>query len=305
MTQNITRNQKAKEELTLKDDLVFKAFFAKKGNEKYLKSFLEAVLNIKIQNMEVEQESDLYKLTIDQKPGRLDVQATIDDGKIIDIEMQVKDEKNIEQRTLYYGSRIISGQLERGEKYKQIKPVILINILNFNIFNVEEYHTQTITVLKEHKEYEVLKEVTYHFIELPKFRKAKPELKNMLECWLALIDNQKGGLVQMAEEKEKIIKEAKKEVEEIINAKELKEILEYRWSAQLDENSRIGNAMEEGLEKGMKKGIKQGIEQNLKKIAKEMLKENIDLETIMKCTKLSKKDLEILMQDKECKKNDS
>lgn len=30
MTQNTTRNQKAKEELTLKDDLVFKAFFAKK-----------------------------------------------------------------------------------------------------------------------------------------------------------------------------------------------------------------------------------------------------------------------------------
>ncbi len=38
----------------------------------------------------------------------------------------------------------------------------------------------------------------------------------------------------MAEEKEKIIKDAKKEVEEIVNAKELKEILEYRWSAQLD-----------------------------------------------------------------------
>ena len=259
--------------------------------------------------MEVEQESDLYKLTIDQKPGRLDVQATIDDGKVIDIEMQVKDEKNIEQRTLYYGSRIISGQLERGEKYKQIKPVILINILNFNIFNVEEYHTQTVTVLKEHRTYEVLKEVTYHFIELPKFRKAKPELKNMLECWLALIDNQKGGLVQMAEEKEKIIKEAKREVEEIVNAKELKEILEYRWSAELDENSRIGNAMEEGLEKGMKKGMKQGIEkgieQSSKKIAMEMLKENIDLETIIRCTKLSKKDLEILMKDKECEGNNS
>lgn len=40
-------------ELDLKNDIVFKAFFAKKGNEKYLKSFLEALLNEKIEKIEV------------------------------------------------------------------------------------------------------------------------------------------------------------------------------------------------------------------------------------------------------------
>lgn len=111
MIQNIAtkRNKKTKEELTLKDDILFKAFFTKKGNEKYLKSFLEAVLDIKIHEIKVEQEVNLYKLTIDQKPGRLDIQATIDDGKIINVEMQVRDEDNIEQRTLFYGSNLITG----------------------------------------------------------------------------------------------------------------------------------------------------------------------------------------------------
>ncbi len=51
--------KKAEKELTLKDDLVFKFFFAKKGNEKYLKSFLEAILNIKIKNIEIMQEAEL------------------------------------------------------------------------------------------------------------------------------------------------------------------------------------------------------------------------------------------------------
>lgn len=40
-------------ELNLKNDILFKAFFSRKGNEKYLKSFIEAVLNEKINKIEV------------------------------------------------------------------------------------------------------------------------------------------------------------------------------------------------------------------------------------------------------------
>ena len=46
-------------ELNLKNDVIFKAFFTKKGNEKYLKSFLEALLNEKIDNIEVMRRSKL------------------------------------------------------------------------------------------------------------------------------------------------------------------------------------------------------------------------------------------------------
>ena len=47
-------------ELNLKDDIVFKAFFAKKGNEKYLKSFLQALLNIKIDKIEIMRRSNTF-----------------------------------------------------------------------------------------------------------------------------------------------------------------------------------------------------------------------------------------------------
>lgn len=265
MTQNTTRNKKTKEQLTLKDDVLFKAFFAKKGNEKYLKSFLEAILNVKIHKIKIEQEVNLYKLTIDEKPGRLDLQAIIDDGKIVDIEMQVKDEKNIEQRTLVYGSKLIAGQLKEGENYKNIKPVILINILGYNMFETKEYHTQTKTVLKENKEIEVIKDIQYHFIELPKFREAKPELTNLLECWLAFIDNRKGGLVEKAMVNETIIREAEEKINEILSNKELQEILRYRWSAKADEATRMENAKEEGMEQGLKKGMKKGMKQGIEK----------------------------------------
>lgn len=43
--------------LNLKDDIIFKAFFTKKGNEKYLKSFLESVLQEKIDKIEIIRRS--------------------------------------------------------------------------------------------------------------------------------------------------------------------------------------------------------------------------------------------------------
>ena len=44
-------------ELNLKNDIVFKAFFSKKGNEKYLKSFLESLLYEKIDEIEIMRRS--------------------------------------------------------------------------------------------------------------------------------------------------------------------------------------------------------------------------------------------------------
>lgn len=46
-------------DLSLKNDIVFKAFFAKKGNEKYLKSFLEALLKEKIEKIEIIRRSNI------------------------------------------------------------------------------------------------------------------------------------------------------------------------------------------------------------------------------------------------------
>ena len=74
-------------ELNLKNDIVFKAFFAKKGNEKFLKSFLEALLEVEIRKIEIVGESSLLQLSKTEKLGRLDIKATIDNEKIINIEM--------------------------------------------------------------------------------------------------------------------------------------------------------------------------------------------------------------------------
>ena len=54
-------------DLSLKNDIVFKAFFAKKGNEKYLKSFLEALLKEKIDKIEIMRRSNITTNENDEK----------------------------------------------------------------------------------------------------------------------------------------------------------------------------------------------------------------------------------------------
>lgn len=168
--------------------------------------------------------------------------------------MQLRDNKNMDKRSEFYGGKLIAEQMGKNEDYIKIKPVILINILNYNMLELPEYCTKTVTVADKHRDYEVIKDITYYFIELPKFRKSKPRLANKLECWLALIDG-KGELIEMAKEREDIIKEAVEEVEELLADEEVRALYEYRLSAQIEENSRIAYAEEKGLKKRNGKAV--------------------------------------------------
>ena len=112
-------------ELKLKNDVVFKAFFAKKGNERFLKSFLESLLQEKIKKIEIMSEVSLLQMRKSDKLGRIDLKATINQGKIIDIEIQLEDENNMEKRSIFYGAKLITEQLGKGDEYIETKPVIL------------------------------------------------------------------------------------------------------------------------------------------------------------------------------------
>lgn len=77
------KNAEVKRKLNLKNDIIFKAFFSRKGNEKYLMDFLNSILKIKITKIEIKEEVNLEQLSTREKGGRLDIQATLNDGMIV------------------------------------------------------------------------------------------------------------------------------------------------------------------------------------------------------------------------------
>ena len=159
----------------------------------------------------------------------------------------------------------------------------MINILDYELLEFKEYISDTVTVINKHREYETIKNQKFYYIELPKFRRAKIDINDKLNQWIALIDDDK-EMVEMAITKNKTIKEAKEEVDKLTADPSLRGILKLRDKWERDYYNDIGCAKDEGREEGR--------EEEKQETAIAMFKLEMDMNNIMKVTKLTKKELE-------------
>ena len=278
--QNETQEQTNEKIYNLKNDIIFQTFFARKGNEEFLIDFLNALLKTNIKSIEIREEVNLERLSREEKGGKLDLQATLEDGTIVSIEMQLKNEYNFEERTTLYAGKVISRETERGTDYEDIKQIIMINILGFNMLDVEDYISETAIVLDKHRDYEVLTGIKWYFIELPKFRKQNPDMNEKINQWLAFIDDNNKELIDMAEDKNETLKKARIEMNYLTGDAEVRRLAELREKWEMDRVSAINHATRVGIEK------------NKLKTAKAMLNKKIPIETIMEITELTKEEIE-------------
>lgn len=276
--------------LKMKDDIVFKAFFSR--NVHYLKSFLSAILGRKIKIKKVTHDARLEQLTKEMKYGILDLEVELEDGEIVNVEMQLKDNKNIEKRTTFYASKKIVEQLEPNGNYEELKRVIVIAILDYNLTNLEEYITETVRVVSNHKEYELNNVVKYYYIELEKFRKQNPDMQDERNQWLAFIDMERGDLLEMAKKENKEIKEAIRDYEVLTGDEEIRRLAEVRLMSELEEQSALATARAKGTEEGLKQGKEEGLKQGKEEVAKKLLEMNLPLKQIIEVTGLSKEEIE-------------
>ncbi len=71
--------------------------------------------------------------TIDEKSIVLDVRVIFNNGSILDLEMQVVNELNWPDRSLYYACRNFT-RLNKGKRYEECTPSIHIGLLDFTLF---------------------------------------------------------------------------------------------------------------------------------------------------------------------------
>lgn len=120
--QNEKEKQIPKKKYNLKNDVIFKAFFSRKGNEEYLIDFLNGLLKIDIKKIQIREETNLEQLSKDEKGGRLDLQAELNDGIIVNIELQIKNEYNIEKRITYYSSKVLARETRKRNRLSRHRP---------------------------------------------------------------------------------------------------------------------------------------------------------------------------------------
>ena len=275
-------------ELKMKSDIMFKAFYGRKENEEFLQDFLEAILGEKI----VMHDVRLEQLAKEQKFGILDLGVELEDGEFINVEIQIKNYKNIEKRTTFYACKKLIEQLGPGEDYRQLKPTIIIAILDYSFIKLPEYITETVRVVKEHREYEINNDVKYYYIELEKFRNQNPDMTKRINQWSAFLDMERGDLLEMACKENDKVKRAVENYEVLTGDEEVKRLAEIRLMSKLEERSALDCAREEGIEEGKRKGREEGKREGIKEVAKALKERKEPIEKIAEITGLSKEEIE-------------
>ncbi|AWS27158.1 Rpn family recombination-promoting nuclease/putative transposase [Clostridium perfringens] len=275
-------------------DFVFKKIFGTEKNKPILINFLNAVIKptTPIKDVEI-KNNDIDKDFIEDKFSRLDVKATTSNKEHINIEIQVKNEYNMIQRTLYYWSKMYSEQIQNRDNYSKLERTVCINILNFKYLKNDKYHNAyRLKEITSNEELTDLQEI--HFIELPKFNEIgnKEYVENVekmdaLEKWLEFLVEPESNTVRQLELSNEEIKLAKSELYRLSMDSKEREQYNMREKAIYDRISALENAEIKGKIEGKVEGK---IERELE-LVKESLNQGLEISLISKITRLSEEEI--------------
>ncbi len=250
------------------NDVSFRKLFGTEKHKPLLISFLNSILVLegerKIKKVEFlsKDQAPLIKQT---KTSILDIKCTDERNVQYIVEMQNKSIPAFVKRTQFYVAHSYVTQFPAGSEYIELKPIILLAIANYELFpdkkQVISYH-RTLDVDTFEND---LKDLSYVFIELPKFIKNQNDLQTVQDKWLYFFKN-------WNETKEVPSKVQEEELLEAYRAME-----EYNWNAAereayikanialTDEYDARRKEREEGHKKGLKKGHKKGLKEGHQK----------------------------------------
>lgn len=237
--------------VSAKLDIIFKKIFT--DNEDMLLCFISEILDIK--------QEDLQEVTIvnnemtpesaEGKFSRLDLNLKMKD-QLVNVEIQVKSENDYRDRTLFYWAKLYTLDLKSGESYGQLKKAIAVNIINFNMFDRKDYHTEVQATIKGTEEVFTDK-FSIHFFELKKVGK-KLDPNNRKELWLQFLNAESEEDFEMLKEANvPIITKAVNVIYDISEDAQIRELARLREKALRDEASALYNAEQKGIKQGEQK----------------------------------------------------
>jgi predicted transposase/invertase (TIGR01784 family) len=272
-----------------KTDYAFKKIFGSSQSKDILISFLNAIIyegedivkDLEIINPHLPPQIEGLKDTY------LDVKAKLKDGSIVIIEMQVLNVESFGKRVLYNAAKTYAFQLEAGEGYRMLKPVIALTLTDFEIFKgsnklISEF------IYKEEKTNLPYTDnnIKLVFVELPKFTKELNELETITDKWIYFIKYAK-TLTDVPETMDRVpeIHKAFGIANKINLTREELEDIERREMFIYDQQGAIIKAATEAKQEGMReKAIA---------IARQLLS-HLDDATISETTGLSVEEIESL-----------
>ena len=170
------------------NDVFFKALLGSEERKTLTLNFINAILNREGNNAFTSitfSDKEIVPPRIDGKLSFLDVLVKMDDGTQVHVEVQVLMDEYMVNRSLYYWGRIYSRELEKGDLYGDLRPVITINLLDFNQFPQYQTYINTYHITNDDTHDILTNHLEMHFIELKKIHISDIKKLKRSERWIA------------------------------------------------------------------------------------------------------------------------
>ncbi|MEI8095625.1 MAG: Rpn family recombination-promoting nuclease/putative transposase [Spirochaetales bacterium] len=168
-------------------DLFIRWLFGAEENNEYLLSFLNALQDYQgrepLRSVKV-RNPFLLQRAYDDKLAVLDVLAEDEKGLKLNVEVQASNHPGFEERTLYYWARVYAGQIDSGDQYTRLTPVVGVNIVNFVLFPEIPRPVNTFHLTHDqHPDLRLSEHLTVHYLELPKLAAESVPDRNSNAGW--------------------------------------------------------------------------------------------------------------------------
>jgi predicted transposase/invertase (TIGR01784 family) len=119
-------------------DWAIKRLLRQKANFGILEGFLSELLRQDVTIVEI-LESESNKDSLDDKLNRVDILAKIDAGELVIIEVQNERQHDYFHRMNFSQAKLITQYLFEADKYKDVKRIISVNIVYFELGQGNDY----------------------------------------------------------------------------------------------------------------------------------------------------------------------
>ncbi|MED3048838.1 Rpn family recombination-promoting nuclease/putative transposase, partial [Bacillus thuringiensis] len=215
--------------------------------------------------------------------------------------IQVRDKKDMIERSLFYWAGMYYSQMTQGMKYTELRPTICINIVDFILFPGEEDFHNVGVVMNKKSKHIISENMQLHFLEIPKVIREWQEdrmdpWEDILARWLLLFpayeDEKLTTILEgIAMEKDPVLKKAIEDWERLSSDKDFLRLYEAREKAIKDRISEIETAEEKAAKEAR---IATKIE-----MIHNLIKVGVPIEKIAEATELSVEEVNEILKNKE------
>lgn len=277
-------------------DVGFKKIFGQELTKDLLIDFLNDLL------VDEKRITDIRFLDKELQPEYMgdrgviyDIYCTTDTGEQFIVEMQNRQQINFRERALFYLSRTIAHQGERGADWNfNLKAVYGVFFMNFCLDN-QPHKLRTDVILADRETHEPFcDKLRFIYLELPAFDKSEEECSTDFDRWIYVLKNME-TLKRLPFKARKSVFEKLEAIVDIASlSKEEREKYDESIKVYRDNLVTMAYAEEHGLAQGREEGREEGLAQGLTLVARNLKAMGMDAASIQKATGLPLEEIEKL-----------